>query len=204
MYVSEDINGIAYEVSTHKGGSVVVIKRDVKTRQIKGWSVNAKVKFGDTGTSASVKISGKGLNPKTWKYTESYKYTDKETGISYGFGKYADAKGSGYSISTSGTSGTLPFPLPDGTQIDDYESLNWSLSYSQESVDWDNLLGAVATALSIAGLAALLAWLAGNDASGIGVLDDGAIPGVLALMAELFAKFSQYLPQFSNSLTCGL
>lgn len=50
----------------------------------------------------------------------------------------------------------------------------------------------------------LLGWLIGNNASGVGVLDDGAIPGVLALFAELFGKFGQYLPQFTNSLECGL
>lgn len=50
----------------------------------------------------------------------------------------------------------------------------------------------------------MLGWLVGNDASGVGALDDGAIPGVLAVLAELFAKFGQYLPQFANGLGCGL
>lgn len=65
-------------------------------------------------------------------------------------------------------------------------------------------LGAAATAVSIVGAMALLGWLVANDASGVGALDDGAIPGVLALLAELFGKFGQYLPQFANSLACGL
>lgn len=104
----------------------------------------------------------------------------------------------------SGTSGNMPFSLPDGTQIDDYGSLNWSLSYNKENVNWNDMLGAVATAVSIVGAMALLGWLVSNDASVVGVLDDVAIPGVLAVLAELFAKFGQYLPQFTNSLTCGL
>lgn len=66
------------------------------------------------------------------------------------------------------------------------------------------MLGAVATAVSIVGAMVLLGWLIGNDASGVGALDDAAIPGVLALLAELFGKFGQYLPQFTNSLACGL
>lgn len=98
----------------------------------------------------------------------------------------------------------MPIELPNGTQIDDYGSLNWSLSYSKENINWDNMLGAVATAVSIVGAALLLGWLIGNDASGVGVIDDAAIPGVLALLAELFGKFGQYLPQFTNSLACGL
>ena len=196
-------NDVTYEVSTHKGGNIVVIKRD-EAGNFKGWSVNAKVKFGDTGVSASAKLSGKGLNPKTWKYTESVKRSDKETGISYGVGRYTDAKGTGYSVSMGGTSGNMPLPLPDGTQIDDYGSLNWSLSYNKENVNWNDMLGAAATAVSIAGAMALLIWLVSNDASGVGVLDDAAIPGVIAALAELFAKFGQYLPQFANGLTCGL
>ncbi len=203
VYVSKKIGDADYEVSTHKGGNVVVIKKD-EGGNFKGWSVNAKVKFGDTGVSASAKISGKGLNPKTWKYTESVKHTDEETGISHGVGRYTDAKGTGHSVSMSGTSGNMPFSLPDGTQIDDYGSLNWSLSYNKENVNWNDMLGAVATAVSIVGAMALLIWLVSNDASVVGVLDDVAIPGVLAVLAELFAKFGQYLPQFTNSLTCGL
>lgn len=62
----------------------------------------------------------------------------------------------------------------------------------------------MAIVISIVGLLALLGWLVANDASGLGVLDDAAIPGVIAALAKLFAKFSQYLPQFANSLTCGL
>ena len=203
VYVSEEIGDADYEVSSHKGGSVVVIKKD-REGNFKGWSVNAKVKFGDTGISASAKISSKGLNPKTWKYTESIKRSDKETGISYGFGRYMDAKGTGYSVSASGTSGNMPIELPNDTQIDDYGSLDWSLSYSKENINWDNVLGAAATAVSIVGAMALLGWLIGNNASGVGALDDGAIPGVLALLAELFGQFGQYLPQFTNSLACGL
>lgn len=203
VYVSEEIGDADYEVSSHKGGSVVVIKKD-REGNFKGWSVNAKVKFGDTGISASAKISGKGLNPKTWKYTESIKRSDKETGISYGFGRYMDAKGTGYSVSASGTSGNMPIELPNGTQIDDYGSLNWSLSYGKENINWDNMLGAAATTVSIVGAMALLGWLIGNNASGVGALDDGAIPGVLALLAKLFGQFGQYLPQFTNSFACGL
>ncbi len=72
------------------------------------------------------------------------------------------------------------------------------------NINWDNMLGAVATAVSIVGAVILLGWLIGNDASGVGALDDGAIPGVLALLAELFGQFGQYLPQFANSLACEL
>ena len=83
----------------------------------KGWSVNAKIKFGDTGAGVSAKLSG-----------------------------------TGYSVSTSGTSGTMPLPLPNGTQIDDLGSINWSLSYSGEVGNWKNMLEAVATAGAIVGL----------------------------------------------------
>lgn len=72
------------------------------------------------------------------------------------------------------------------------------------NINWDNMLGAVATVVSIVGAVILLGWLIGNDASGVGALDDGAIPGVLALLAELFGQFGQYLPQFANSLACEL
>ena len=63
----------------------------------KGWSVNAKIKFGDTGVNA--KLSGTGIDPRKWKYGETFKYTDKETGITTGIGRYVDAKGTGYSVS---------------------------------------------------------------------------------------------------------
>lgn len=123
VYMSEEENGVLYEVSTHKGGNVIVIKKDDEGN-FKGWSVNAKVSIGNIGVSA--KLSGKGLNPKTWKFAEIIRYTDKETGITYGSGGYIDSKGTGISLSMSGTSGNMPFLLPDGTLIEDYGSLNWS------------------------------------------------------------------------------
>ena len=170
----------------------------------KGWSVNAKIKFGDTGAGVSAKLSGTGINPRKWKYGETFKYTDKETGITTGIGRYVDAKGTGYSVSTSRTSGTMPLPLPNGTQIDDFQSLNWSLSYSGEVGNWKNLLEAVVTAAAIVGLIAFLAWLAGNDTTVAGVLDDAAIPGVLAALKSLVENFGQCLPQILNNTACGL
>jgi hypothetical protein len=60
------------------------------------------------------------------------------------------------------------------------------------NINWDNMLGAVATAISIVGAVILLGWLIGNDASGVGALDDGAIPGVLALLADTIGKTVNY------------
>lgn len=197
VYVSEDINGAKYEVSTHKGGKIIVIKKDESGKPI-GWSVNAKVTFGDASINA--KLSGKGANPRTWKYSESIKKTDKETGVSNTTGRYMDANGYGLSIATGGTSGNMPFPLPDGTQIDDFESINWSLSYDQEFINWKILLETVLTAGAIAAYLFLLAYLIGNDLSGVGVADDPGILLVLAQLREYFNQFGEYFKQLFSQL----
>lgn len=80
VYVSKKIGDADYEVTSHKGGNIIVIKKDRKDH-FKGWSVNAKVKFGDTGVNVSAKISGKNLNPKTWKYTEALSVQIKKPGF---------------------------------------------------------------------------------------------------------------------------
>lgn len=47
-----------------------------------------------------------------------------------------DKNGLGYSGGVGGTSGTMPFKLPDNTVIEDFGSINWSLVYEGEFADW--------------------------------------------------------------------
>ena len=113
-------------------------------------------------------------------------------------------KGQGYTLSASGTVENLPGGVPDDIPVEIIDDISWSMSYSGEITNWKNMLEAVATAGAIVGLIAFLTWLVGNDTTGAGVLDDAAIPGVLAALKNLVENFGQCLPQISGSVACGL
>lgn len=121
----------------------------------------------------------------------------------YGYGRYTDIKGTGYTISTSGTVENMPDSIPFDIPEEGIGDMLWSMSYSGEIINWKNLLEAAAIAAGIAAMIAILAWLAGNDVIG-GAADDAAIPGVIATLMKLVESFGKCLPNLSGIVKCGL
>ena len=80
----------------------------------------------------------------------------------------------------SGGYENLPFPLPDGTKIKDYASLNWSYTYEDDKYNWKQIKEVVMALLGVGVLMGILA----DDISGAGATDDLLIPGILTDIAK--------------------
>ena len=116
--------GNEYQVVSHRGGSLIVAKRN-QVGEFKGWTINAEVTLPGNITVGS-ELSGESLDPSTWKFSQGSSIEYKNHTYKYGW--FFDKKGVGINSKVGGDSGNMPLPLPDGTEIEDYANIAWSYS----------------------------------------------------------------------------
>lgn len=103
----------------------------------------------------------------------------------------------------SGTSGNMPFELPDGIVVTNYSNVNWSYTAEENFANWKQIGEGVLTIGAIVAIIVLIA----DDATGVGALDDPALvplfqyvtsklPALGDVIQELLPKFQQICPAY--------
>ena len=187
----ENLGGATYEVTEHEGADLFVLKKSM-SGEFLGWSLNINIGNSKKNLSSKLVLSGEGLNPLDWKIKSNAKLKSNYTGLSATGSLIVDKNGLGYSGGVGGTSGTMPFKLPDNTVIEDFGSINWSLVYEGEFADWKQVGEGV---ISLAAIVALVVLVV-DDGTGIGALDNTFIPGILTYL-------SSHLPALAEGLMKG-
>ena len=187
----ENLGGATYEVTEHEGADLFVLKKNM-SGEFLGWSLNINIGNSKKNLSSKLVLSGEGLNPSNWKIKSNVKLKSNYTGLSATGSLIVDKNGLGYSGGVGGTSGTMPFKLPDNTVIEDFGSINWSLVYEGEFADWKQVGEGV---ISLAAIVALVVLVV-DDGTGIGALDNTFIPGILTYL-------SSHLPALAEGLMKG-
>ena len=192
----QDLFGNEYQVVSHRGGSLIVAKRN-QVGEFKGWTINAEVTLPGNITVGS-ELSGESLDPSTWKFSQGSSIEYKNHTYKYGW--FFDKKGVGINSKVGGDSGNMPLPLPDGTEIEDYANITWSYSSDIYITNWKQVFEAV----SVVAAVALLAILVADDSTGIGVIDDPLIGPVVAYIAKVAPSLYQFFVDLVPKLaTCG-
>ena len=174
---------IEYLAKIHTGGNIVVIEKQGNDRY-KGWGFNAGIM-----DYLRIRISGTDGNPKTWKVSLTVSAgTDVGENGSYNMtsGFYIDKDGLGVMSNMSGGYENIPFPLPDGTEIEDFNSLKWVISTKENICNWKQL---VEISLALVALAVIVS----DDGSLVGVLDDGLIVVLTRYIASTSPVIYEYL-----------
>ena len=187
----ENLGGATYEVTEHEGADLFVLKKNM-SGEFLGWSLNINIGNSKKNLSSKLVLSGEGLNPSNWKIKSNVKLKSNYTGLSATGSLIVDKNGLGYSGGVGGTSGTMPFKLPDNTVIEDFGSINWSLVYEGEFADWKQVGEGV---ISLAAIVALVVLVV-DDGTGIGALYNTFIPGILTYL-------SSHLPALAEGLMKG-
>ena len=175
----------------HEGADLFVLKKNM-FGEFLGWSLNINIGNSKKNLSSKLVLSGEGLNPSNWKIKSNVKLKSNYTGLSATGSLIVDKNGLGYSGGVGGTSGTMPFKLPDNTVIEDFGSINWSLVYEGEFADWKQVGEGV---ISLAAIVALVVLVV-DEGTGIGALDNTFIPGILTYL-------SSHLPALAEGLMKG-
>ncbi len=179
-----DLLGGEFAITTHEGGNIFVTKRNSEFRY-EGWSLNLNCLVPVLDT----KLSGKSWNPFTWKIQSQIKYTDIDTGVPVKGGGYIKKDGVGINGSYSGTSGNMPIELPSGIGVDDFASINWSLSYEKGFANWRQIGEGV---ISLAAIFAIVVFVADNFI-GIGAADDLALIPLLGYVTSRIPALGEML-----------
>lgn len=174
---------VEYLAKVHTGGDIIVVEKQGQDRS-KGWGVNMGIK-----DSVRIRISGTDENPETWKVSITTSTgTDVGENGSYNMasGFYIDKDGLGVMSNMSGGYENIPFSLPDGTEIEDFNSLKWVISTKENICNWKQL---VEISLAVV----VLAVIVSDDGSLVGVLDDGLIVVLTRYIASTSPVLYEYL-----------
>ncbi len=191
-----DINGNEYQVVSHEGGNIIVSKWG-KGAKFRGLEINAKVTLPGDITVGS-QLSGESWNPLTWKYSQDIAIEYKS--FTYQRGWFFDKKGIGINSTVGGSSGNMPLPLPDGTEIKDYANIAWSYSTDIHIANWKQVLETISLIAAIGVLVVLVA----DDFTGVGVADNGAIGPVAAYIMKVAPSvYQSFVNLFSKLAACG-
>lgn len=140
------------------------------------------------GISIGQQLSGKSWSPQTWKYSNTVNYTNLG-GVTNTYGGYVNLEGVGVHFGTSGTTGTLPLPLPDGTEIENYADVSWSLSEDIQMVSWKQVFEIVTSTA----LVALALVLVADDLTGWGAVDDPILVLIMDYLVSVMPNVVQTL-----------
>ena len=191
-----DINGNEYQVVSHRGGNIIVAKKN-RRGEFEGWSINAEVTLPGNITVGS-ELSGESWDPSTWKFNQGISIEHQN--FTYKGGWYLDKRGVGINVATGGDSGNMPLPLPDGTEIEDYANIAWSYSADIQITNWTQVLETISLVAAIG----LLVVLVADDLTGVGVADNGVIGPVAAYIMKVapsvYQLFVELIPKLA---TCG-
>ena len=180
------IDGMNYEVTSHRGGNLIVVKRN-RRGEFVGWLLNASISL-PGGISIGQQLSGKSWSPQTWKYSNTVKCTNAG-GLTTIYGGYVNLEGIGVHFGTSGTTGTLPLPLPDGTEIENYAAVSWRLSEDIQMVSWKQIFEIVTSTA----LVALALVLVADDLTGWGAVDDPILVLIMDYLVTVMPNVVQTL-----------
>ena len=179
-----NLYGGTYEVTAHEGGNIFVFKMNGELEKT-GWTLN----FGGIIPNLNLSLSGQNLDISTWKLISGVQYTNANTGISVSGGSYIDKTGLAIQTGASGTSGNMPFELPDGIVVTNYAKLNWSYTLESHIMNWKQMGEGV---LSLAAIIGIILFIADN-AFGIGVVDDWALVPLFGYVASKFPALGEIL-----------
>lgn len=199
---SGEINGKPYEVNGHRGADVIVAKKSKKGK-FEGWSFNLDATIPWTDTSIEYTLSGKNWKPNTWKTSivSSVKRNMGKYGtVSEKAGIYTNMEEVGYINEIQGGIENLPQKLPDGTSLEDYGDITWSVKIEQKKYTWEQMWEFVgACVVGVAGCIAIL-YLMANDVTVVGAVDDMLILVILGWMKENSPLIYKYIIEMNPNL----
>lgn len=193
-YSDDDGFGTTSEIVSHTGGNVFVLQKDI-AENTTGWSINASITL--FGTTFESSLTGESWNPSTWEFNQTISRPMNDN-VEIEMGTYMDGDGVGMQYGFTGNVDTLPFELPDGVVIKDFEDVTWSVNTKVQFMNWKECFECVLVLGAVIGVVYIVA----NDFTGVGVVDDAALVPLGSYIATkapwLYDMISQLFPKLQS------